>query len=583
MVRMSGAEALVHCLIKEGVQCVFGIPGDQCNPITDAIYRLGSKAGLRFVTTRHEQAAAHMADAWARVTGQPGVCLGTVGPGVADLVPGVYAAWADSVPIIVLGAQNQTWRCYPEHGSMQALDQVSLMAPITKWRALVNDVRRMPQLVQWAFRAATSGRPRPVYLDLPSNVVCDKFDTDEYPILAAQNYRATTPPAAHSRLIEQAAEMLASAEWPLLHAGGGVLSAGAWAEFVALAEYLSATVTTSQNGRGAIREDHPLCLIPSSFGALGAQATADVVLLVGGRLGDTDFWGRAPAWGEAGQQRWIQIDIEPQNIALNRAVDLALIGDAKATLHSLLEAVKARTGPKTENPQFEDARAAQQAWLMQWEDAACSEAVPIHPVRLMREVRTFFPREAICAVDGGTTAVWAFYQNRIYEPRTFLWAADSGHLGSGVPFAVGAKLAHPELPVYCITGDGSFGFNAMELETARREGAPIVVIIANDQAWGMIKGGQKLVYDERYIGVDLSDVRYDKLAEALGCYGERVTEPSQIRPALQRAVASGLPAVLDVLVDVDVHLVPPDLEVLDGLWMEGCDVGCEWPPEETQG
>jgi acetolactate synthase-1/2/3 large subunit len=575
MARMSGAEALVLSLIEEGVRCVFGIPGDQCNPITDAIYRLGREVGLRFVTVRHEQAAAHMADAWARVTGQPGVCLATVGPGVADLAPGVYTAWADSVPIVVLGAQNQTWRCYPEHGSMQSLDQLSLLAPITKWRALVNDVRRMPQLVQWAFRAATSGRPRPVYLDLPSNVLCDKLDSDDYPILSPEQYRATTPPMAPLGLIEQAADMLASAEWPLIHAGGGVLRAAAWPELVELAEYLSATVTTSLGARGAIPEDHPLCLIPSSYGALGAQATADTVLLLGGRLGDLDFWGRPPTWGEPDQQRWIQVDIEPQNIALNRPIDLALIGDAKLTLRALLDAVRARTAPKQENPQAEDARQGQLAWLSQWDEGVQSNAVPIHPLRLMREVRDFFPRQAISAVDGGTTAVWAFYQNRIYEPRSYLWAADSGHLGSGVPFAIGAKLARPSVPIYCITGDGSFGCNAMELETARREHAPVVVVIANDRAWGMIKGGQKLVYDERYIGVDLSDARYDKLAEALGCYGERVTQPSQIRPALQRAVDSGLPAVLDVIVDVDVHLLPPDLEVLDGLWMEGCDVGTE--------
>ena len=197
----------------------------------------------------------------------------------------------------------------------------------------------------------------------------------------------------------------------------------------------------------------------------------------------------------------------------------------------------------------------------------------------MREVREFFPRNAICAVDGGNTAVWAFYQNRIYEPRTFLWAADSGHLGAGVPYAIGAKLARPKVPVYCITGDGSFGFNAMEMETAAREKLPIVVIIANDNAWGMIKGGQKLVYQERYCGVDFSDVRYDQLAQALGCYGERVTKPAQIRPALKRAVASGLPAVLDVVVDAEVNLVPPDLVVLDSVWMEGCDAAgsvCVW-------
>jgi len=572
MSEMTGAEALVRCLLSEGVRYVFGIPGDQCGPITDAIHRIGRESGLEFITTRHEQAAAHMADAWARVSGQPGVCLATVGPGVADLVPGVYTAWADSIPIVVLGAQNQTWRIYPDHGSMQSLDQVSLLTPVTKWRALVADVRRMPQLTQWAFRAATSGRPGPVYLDLPSNVLCARLDTEQFPILSPDRYRATARPMADQSMIEQAADMLVTAEWPLLHAGSGVLRSGAWEEFVQLAEYLSAAVTTSLGGRGVIPEDHPLCLIPASFGALGAQATADVVLLVGGRMGDVEFWGQPPAWGVPDEQKWIQVDIAPESIGLNRQVDLALVGDARGTLRALLEAVKARTGPKPENAQFADAREAQAAWLRQWEEGAQSDSTPIHPLRLMREVREFFPRESIMCADGGTTAVWAYYLNRIFEPRTFLWAADSGHLGSGVPYAIGAKLARPEVPVYCITGDGSFGFNAMELETARRLDIPVVIIIANDHGWGMIRSAQKAVHGERYIGVNFhQDTRYDKLAEALGCYGELVTAPDQIRPALQRAVDSGLPAVLDVRVDVEVHGFPPDLEVLDALWMEGCE------------
>jgi acetolactate synthase-1/2/3 large subunit len=579
MATISGAEALVRCLIEEKVRYVFGVPGDQCNPITDAIYRLGRKKGMRFITARHEQAAAHMADAWARVTGEPGVCLGTVGPGVADLVPGVYAAWADSIPMVVLGAQNQTWRCYPEHGSMQALDQVTLMTPITKWRALVNDVRRMPHLTQLAIRTALSGRPGPVYLDLPSNVLCEKLDTEACPVMPPERYRATTPPVADERLIQKAAEMLAKADFPLIHPGGGVLRSGAWQELKELAEYLSAPVTTSLAARGAISEDHPLCLIPSSLGAVTAQTKADVVLLVGSRLGDIDFWGRPPFWGEWDKQRFIQIDIEPQNIGLNRPVDLALLGDARITLRALLKAVKKQTKPKKENPQLAEARQAQETWLEGWKEGAYSNKVPIHPLRLMREVREFFPREAICAVDGGNTAVWAFYQNRIYEPRSFLWAADSGHLGTGVPYAIGAKLARPKTPVYCVTGDGSFGFNAMEMETAAREKLPIIVIIANDKAWGMIKGGQKLVYQGRYCGVDFSDARYDKLAESLGCYGERVTRPAQIKPALKRAVKSGLPAVIDVVVDAEAHGVPPDLAVLDSVWMEGCDAAgsvCVW-------
>ena len=572
MAIISGAEALVRCLMEEGIRYVFGVPGDQCNPITDAIYRLGETNGIRFVTTRHEQAAAHAADAWARTTGQPGVCLGTVGPGVADLVPGVYAAYGDSVPMVVLGAQNQTWRCYPEHGSMQSLDQVPLMAPVTKWQALVNDIRRMTHLVQIAFRQATSGCPGPVYLDLPSNVLCDKLNTDQYPVMPPARYRPQAPPVADASLIERAADLLANSRYPLVHIGSGVLRSGAWSEAVELAEYLSAPVTTTLSGRGGIPEDHPLCLIPSAFGALQAQADADIVLLVGSRLGDTDFWGRPPIWGELGKQKFVQIEIEPKNMALNRPVDLCLLGDAKGTLASLIEQVRLRTGPKGENPQLADARREQQRWVAGWKEGAASDQVPIHPLRLMREVREFFPRDAILVQDGGNTAVWSFYQNRVYEPRSFLWAADSGHLGAGVPYAIAAKLAQPDRVVFCVTGDGSFGFNAMEMETARREGTPIIVIIANDRAWGMIKGGQKLVYKERYCGVDFSDARYDKLAEALGCHGERVAEPDQIRPALKRAMESGLPSVLDVVVDSEAHLTPPDLALLDSVWMEGCDV-----------
>jgi len=579
MATISGAEALVRCLIEEKVRYVFGVPGDQCNPIIDAIYRLGRKKGMRFITARHEQAAGHMADAWARVTGEPGVCLGTVGPGVADLVPGVYPAWADSIPMVVLGAQNQTWRCYPDHGSTQGLDQISLMAPITKWRALVNDVRRMPHLVQLAIRTAVSGRPGPVYLDLPSNVLCDKLDTEACPVLPPERYRATTPPVADERLIQKAAEMLAKADFPLIHTGGGVLRSGAWEELKELAEYLSSPVTMSVAGRGAIPEDHPLCLLTSPSVSWVAQSKADVVLLVGSRLCDYDFWGRPPAWGEWDKQRFIQIDIEPQNIGLNRPVDMALLGDAKATLRALLKAVKKQTKPRKETRQLKEARKAQKTWLQGWKEDATSNKVPIHPQRLMREVREFFPRHAICALDGGNTALWSFYQHRTYEPRSLLLANDSGHLGSGLPYAIGAKFARPDVPVYCITGDGSFGFNAMEMETAAREKLPIVVVINNDRAWGMIKAVQKFNYQERYCGVEFTDVRYDQLAQALGCHGERVTKPAQIRPALKRAVESGLPAVIDVIVDAEVNLAPPDVALIDGLWMEGCDVAgsvCVW-------
>jgi acetolactate synthase-1/2/3 large subunit len=569
-----GADLLVKCLLQEGVRYVFGVPGGQLCPFLDAIRRYGHAAGLEFVMTRHEQAAANMADAYARVTGKPGVCMGTVGPGAADLVPGVYAAWADSIPLVVLTAQIQTWKSYPARGSMQALDQAALFAPITKWNARVTHWQRIPELVQRAFRVAVSGRPRPVHLDLHVDVLVATGDEESLTFrpVAPQHYRPTLGPVAQPELIERAARMLVEAERPLIHPGGGALRSGAWDEVRELAEYLSAPVTASQGASGILPEDHPLCLIAGGYGALGAQAVADVVLLVGGRLGDVDFWGQPPFWGEPERQRLIQIDLEPENVALNRPVDLALIGDAKATLRALVEAVKRLTQPVAERPEMAEVRAAQEVWLAQYEAQAAADEKPIHPLRLIRDVRAFFPRDAISIVDGGNTAVWAHYLNRVYEPRTFLWAADSGHLGTGLPYAIGAKLARPERMVYAVCGDGAFALNMQELETAARLRLPLVVVVVNDRQWGMIKGTQMAAYDARYIGVDFGDVRYDRVAQAMGCWGERVEDPAEIVPALERAVASGKPAVLDVLVDRQANLTPPDLENLDAMWMEGCEL-----------
>jgi acetolactate synthase-1/2/3 large subunit len=569
-----GADLLVKCLLQEGARFIFGIPGGQLCPILDGIRRFGHEAGLQFVMTRHEQAAGHMADAYARVTGSPGVCIGTVGPGAADLVPGVYPAWADSIPMVVLTAQNQTWKSYPDRGSMQSLDQIGLFAPITKWNARVTHWRRIPELVQRAFRVAVSGRPRPVHLDLHVDVLMETGDEASLAFgpLPPERYRPEQGPVAQPDLVDQAARMLVDAERPLIHPGGGVLRSGAWDEVRELAEYLSAPVTTSQAACGVLPENHPLCLIAGGYGALGAQAMADVVLLVGGRLGDVDFWGRPPFWGEPDQQRLIQVDIDPGSVGLNRPVDLVLVGDAKATLSSLIEGVKGLTAPLAERPDMAEYRAAQETWEAQFETQAASDRKPIHPLRLARDVRAFFPDDAIFVVDGGNTTLWARYMNRVYEPRSFLWAADSGHLGTGLPYAIGAKLARPNRMVYAICGDGAFGLTFQELETAARLDLPLVAIVANDRQWGMIKATQMAAYDARYIGVDFDDVRYDRVAQAMGCWGERVEDPEQITPALERAMASNRPAVVDVVIDSEANLLPPDLENLDAVWMEGCEL-----------
>ncbi len=568
---MTGGELIIDCLKQEGIKFVFGIPGDQLYPILDAIYQEDS---IDFVTFRHEQSSANATDAWARVTNKPGVCLGTVGPGAADLVPGVYTAFADSIPMVVITAQNQTWNIYPGHGMTQDLDQINLFKPITKWQAVISPWKRIPSLVHWAFRSAISGRPGPVLLDVPSNVLFEKHDISELliPVSKPENYRCLMNPVASPALIEKAADLIAKAKYPLIHVGGGALRANASEEIRRLAEYLQCPVTSSVFARGILPEDHPLLLLPAGYGAIAAQSGADLILIIGGRFGDLDNWGLPPFWGEPDSQKVIQIDIDPEIIGLNRQVELGIIGDARSTADLLLKSIKKRKSPPDLSEWLEECHGAQEAWLTDFLEQGSSNQVPIHPLRVIKDVREFFPRDAISIVDGGNTGVWAHYLNRIYEPNTFLWPCDSGHLGVGIGYAIGAQLAKPDKQIYAIMGDGSFMFNVQELETARRLKLPIIIIVVNDQAYGMIKAGQKMVYQQRYIGVDFFDVRYDKLAESMGCFGIRVTQPQDINHALEKALKSEVPAILDIVVDREINLEPPDFETLAGIWLEGCNL-----------
>jgi acetolactate synthase-1/2/3 large subunit len=569
MSKILGSDVLLKCLIQEDVRFIFGIPGGQLTTLLDAIHRFGREEGIEFIMTRHEQAAAHMADTYSRLTGKVGVCAATVGPGAADLVPGVYESYVNSIPILVLTAQNQTWRSYPDHGATQGCDHLGLFRSITKWNAVVSHWKRIPEMVQEAFRQATSGRPGPVHLDLPVDVLFEEGDEAEISILPPARYRLTVPPSGNPQVIKEAAEMLAQARSPVIHAGGGARRSAATDEIVALAEFLGCPMTTGITARGTIPEDHPLYLIPLGFGAIAARAQADVVLVVGSRLGALDVWGKPPFWGKPEEQKIIQVDTAPESLGENRQVDVAILGDAKAVvrdIHSVLETI---SEPRGEDPQFAQYRAAQAAWLQNFENLASSDAAPIHPLRVVRDARAFFPRNAIFVTDGGDASIWAHYLTRIYEPGTHLWHDDSGMGGGGLPKAIAAKLVCPDRPVYAICGDGFFMMNVQELETAARLGTNVVIIVINDRAYGFIKAAQQTAFAGRYIGVDFNDVRYDKMAEAAGWHGERVEDPREITPALKRAVDSGKPAIVDVIVDGQANLFPPDFAPAVAIWFEG--------------
>ncbi len=564
MANITGGEILKRVLEKEGVDYVFGVPGDQLYPFLNAMYN----GKVKFITFHHEANAAHAADGYARVTGKLGVVAGTVGPGAANLVGGVYPAYAENIPVLVITAQNQTFRSYPDHGSMQALDQLTLFKAVTKWNAYISDVNRIVEITQRAIRIAFTEKPGPVHIDIASDVLHKVVDSyAEIP--SSKNYMPSKS-VPDREVLEKIADMLVKFQKPIIHAGGGVIRANASKELTELAEYLQIPVVTSISGRGSIPEDHPLCLIPNSYGALAAQTEADLVFLIGSKLGDLDFFGRPPIWGEVDKQKFVQIDSSSENIALNRPVEIGGVGDAKLSLKMIIEIVKEKTERAKEQEKNIYYKDLERQWIEEYMKQA-EDNIPIHPLTVIKKVREFYSRDAISVIDGGNTAVWAHYLNRIYYPRTFLstTAGDSGHLGSCVGFSIAAKLANPDRDVYCITGDGAFSMGSMDLETARRLNLQITFIVLNDSAWGMIKSGQTLYYDSKYVGVDFGDIRFDKIAQAMGCYGESIKDPKEINNALSRAKESGLPAVIDV--EIDRNVIPPDFQTLAAIWLEGCE------------
>ena len=558
MTDITGGELLLRCLKEEGVSVLFGILDGSFNPFLAKL----DEYGMRFINPRHEAAAAHMAEAYARIQGKPAVVIGGIGPGAANMVSGVVTAYAEGSPLIVLSSQRRRNIIYPDRGgSFQNVDLLGLYGPVTKWSAGVRQWRRLPELIRRAFREATSGRPGPVYLEIPEDITRGTGDPETVEIWSPSRYRAGHLGAGDTEQIAKAADMLAAAERPLLHAGVGVSWGAAWEEFVALADHLAAAMTTSLGARGVVPEDHPRYFHPLNRGALEAARTeADVVLAVGSRLGELENWGREPSWGDPAVQKLIQIDADPAAIGLNRPVDVAIVGDARPVLGALLAAVQERIAAREEHAGFQTYRELTQDWQEQIQTSLYADEGLINPGRLVQVAREYFPRDAITVMDGGNTSLWTACFNPILAPRSYVYTAKFGHLGTGLPYAIGAKLAAPERPVYLITGDGALGFNIQELETARRYGANIVVIVNCDRGWGMERSSQLFAQLGDMVECDFyPGTRYDLVAQAFGCHGELVEDPDQLLPSLERAAASGKPALIQAVVEPMNNLAPPGL------------------------
>lgn len=544
---INGGDVLIKSLLEEDIKYLFGIIGGQFLNMFDAVYKWGREKGINTVMFRHEQAAAHAADAWARVTNKPGICFGTVGPGATQLVPGVGAAWSDNIPMIVIVPQVNSK--FADSFTLQGnLDQVTMFKPITKYQKSIRTIEEVPDAVQKVFREATSGRPRPVLLEIYEDAFLSQKEESEIPIMSPDQYRCFEKPAVSNEVIQKSLEMLLKAEKPLIVSGGGVSRSEGWEELQEFAEYLKIPVMTSIMGIGTI-SSKSASFIGTTINGPGLKAApeADVVLALGCKFSYIMGHGQEPFWKNS--QKMIQVDIDPGIIGRAKPIALGVVSDCQQFLKQILE--KAKKTQKVENrpwlDELLDLRKTQMAGMMK---KATKDKIPILPQRLVKDVLEFMDEDAIFVNDGGDIACYSIEQIDYYKPRpplSFLQAVGMGHLGTSVGYGIGAKLAKPDKQVISISGDGSFMMNIQDLETAVRLGlSNLIFVIANNSAWGMLKSGQKLFVDKHYIDVELPNFDFAKCAEGFGCYGEVVTDPNEIKPALERAKNSGKPAVIDV-------------------------------------
>jgi len=544
---INGGDVLIKCLLEEDIKYLFGIIGGQFLNMFDAIYRWGKEKGIETVMFRHEQAAAHAADAWARVTNKPGICFGTVGPGATQLVPGVGAAWSDNMPMIVIVPQVNS-KIADSFTLQGSLDQITMFKPITKYQKSIRTIEEIPNAVQKVFREATSGRPRPVLLEIYEDAFLSQKEESEIPIMSPDQYRSIEKPAVSNELIQKSLDLLLKAEKPLIVSGGGVSRSEGWDELQEFAEYLKIPVITTLMGIGTISSKSESFVGATINGpGLKAGPEADVVLALGCKFSYIMAHGEEPFWNNS--QKMIQVDIDSTIIGRAKPITIGIVSDCKQFLRQILE--EAKKTQKVEQRDWLDVLAkSKQEYISGIMKKAVKDKVPINPQRLVKDVLEFMDEDAIFISDGGDIACYSIEQINFYKPRpplSYLQAAGMGHLGTSVGYGIGAKLAKPDKQVISISGDGSFMMNIQDLETAVRLGmSNLIFVIANNSAWGMLKSGQKLFVNKHYLDVDLPNFDYARCAEGFGCYGEVVTDPNEIKPALERAKNSGKPAVIDV-------------------------------------
>lgn len=530
-----GGWIVARMLKREGVEVVFTLSGGHIAAIYDGCMR----EGIRVVDTRHEQAAVHAAEGWAKSTRKPGVALLTAGPGVTDGVTGVANAYLAGSPVLVIGgaAPLSLW----DRGALQEMNQIDLLRPITKWARTVHETSRLGEYVASAFRQMLNGKPGPVFLEMPMDILNNFADTDSVVDPGEpEQYRAGSRTAPDPTLVHKAAALLEKAQRPLIMAGTSVWWCDAAEPLRQLAERIQAPVFLNGAGRGCLPPTHPLFFSAARRKALEG---ADTILAIGTRMDFRLNHGQPPLIPAQAKLLWF--DLAGEDVGVNRGAAVGLVGDVGLSMEQVTEATKQLHS----DAWLSYIRAEEQKAMERDEVAMRSDAVPIHPMRFCREIRDFIDEETTVVGDGGDIVSYGGRIINVYRPGYWLDPGPMGCLGTGTGFAMAAQLARPGKKVLILQGDGAFGLNGMEFESMARQNLPVVSIIGNDGAWGQIKHPQKALLGHATAAELAPGIRYDKMVEALGGYGELVERPEDIRPALERAFASGLPACVNVLID----------------------------------
>ncbi|MGA2160997.1 MAG: biosynthetic-type acetolactate synthase large subunit [Methanoregula sp.] len=539
----TGAKLLIEALQREGTDTIFGYPGGSVLPIYDELY----DSPLRHILVRHEQAAAHAADGYARASGRVGVCLATSGPGACNLVTGIATAYMDSVPLVAITGQVPTTML--GNDAFQESDIQGITMPITKHNYLVKDTMDIPRVVKEAFYIAGTGRQGPVLVDLPKDVNTRSVKEPVVPEkVVLRGYNPTYK--GNKRQIDKAIELITAAERPLIYAGGGVISSNASPELVAFATSLGIPITTTLMGIGCIPCDHPL-----NLGMLGMHGTeyanfavteSDLLIAIGVRFDDR-VTGKIDTF--APHAKIIHIDIDPAEIGKNKRVDVPIVGDVKAVLVDMIAGLKKKNACEAWQKKIKHWK--QHHPLRYGKDNGC-----LHPQFILQQMNELLKGEAVIVSEVGQNQMWTAQYFCFRQPRTWITSGGLGTMGYGFPAAIGAHFARPDLPVFDVAGDGSIQMNIQEMGTVAQYRIPVKIAILNNMYLGMVRQWQELFYDRRYSYTELPPVEFVKIGQAYGIDGIKVESCDDVMPALKAAVDCDGPFVLDFRIEREENVFP---------------------------